>query len=70
MFRYERFAYLALSILAFTLIAFCIVFILVTKGAFPTSAMVGLFGPAGVVTLGCTRVLIMWQRAIDLVLKI
>lgn len=59
-----------LSIIAFMIIVVCIGFILASDGTFPISAMIGLFGPAGVVTLGCTRVLVLWQKAVDLVLKI
>ena len=67
LFRFERFVYLTLSILAFAGLAACVVLMIVRTNGPPTPEVIGMFSSSGVIVFTISRVLRMWTRALDMI---
>ena len=65
MFRLERFAYLAVTVISVAVLLTCAIMLLVRKEA-PYVAVFGLFGASGGITYSTGRLLRMWSDAIRL----
>jgi hypothetical protein len=64
-FKAERIAYLSAAIVSVAMIFYC-AFQVLTKDPTP-SALVGLFGSGGMISLGMGRLLTMWTQAMRLI---
>lgn len=63
-FRFERFAYLALSFIACLVLLGASIWLFMSKD---TTAALAIFGSSGVLTLALARMLTMWNQAWKLV---
>src|SRR5687768_12743775 len=66
LFRAERLVYLAFAITAFVALLACLILALVRQGQ-DITATLGAFGSSGVVAFTSSRVLLMWNRALNIV---
>jgi hypothetical protein len=63
----ERVVYLVFAIIAFVMLLACLV-VALQQGIQNTTAVIGAFGASGVVAYTSSRVLLMWKRAMSIVL--
>lgn len=64
LFRFERMVYVSVCVAALAVLFVMAAMLLIKKG--PGSAdTIALFGPTGVITFTTTRLLRMWDRALD-----
>jgi hypothetical protein len=66
LFRAERIAYLMVAVASVLMMLYCAFQVLQKDSADP-SALVGLFGSGGLISLGMARMLTMWTQALRLV---
>lgn len=69
MFRFERFAYLSISIISFIGLMILIYSAYGSGTEKSISFYLGLFGPAGVITYSMGRILKMWSDVMNLITK-
>ena len=65
LFRPERIAYMIVAIVSVGLLLYCAVLIIEREPS--PSALMGIFGSGGLISLGMGRMLTMWTQAIQLV---
>ena len=69
LYRPERITYLVISILALIMVVACTVIVVVRQGI-EWAQLTLLFGSSGVITFACSRVLLMWSRAMEVVFSV
>lgn len=67
MFRFERFAYLSISLISFIGLMFLIISSFMTKTDKNITFYLGLFAPTGVITFSMSRILKMWSDVMTLI---
>ena len=69
LYRPERITYLVISILALIMLVACTVVVIVRQGI-EWAQLTLLFGSSGIITFACSRVLLMWSRAMEVVFSV
>jgi len=69
LYRPERITYLVISILALAMVVACTVVVIVRQGI-EWAQLTLLFGSSGIITFACSRVLLMWSRAMEVVFSV
>lgn len=69
LYRPERITYLVISILALIMVIACTIVVIVRQGI-EWAQLTLLFGSSGVITFACSRVLLMWSRAMEVVFNV
>lgn len=67
MFRFERFSYLAISLISFMGLMFLIISSFMSKSEKSIAFYLGLFAPTGVITFSMSRILKMWSDVMILI---
>jgi hypothetical protein len=67
LYRLERLTYLCFAVAAFVMVLVCLVVALTQEEHAAT--LWGAFGASGVIAASCSRVIVMWDRAVAIILQ-
>jgi hypothetical protein len=67
LYRLERLTYLCFAIAAFIMVLVCLVVALTQEEH--ASTLWGAFGASGIIAASCSRVIVMWEKAVAIILQ-
>jgi hypothetical protein len=67
LYRLERLTYLCFAIAAFVMVLVCLVVALTQEEH--ASTLWGAFGASGIIAASCSRVIVMWEKAVAIILQ-
>ena len=67
LYRLERITYLCFAIAAFIMVLVCLVVALTQEEH--ASTLWGAFGASGIIAASCSRVIVMWEKAVAIILQ-
>ena len=67
LYRLERVTYLCFAIVAFIMVLVCLIMALLEENHAPT--LWGAFGASGVIAASSSRVVVMWEKAVTIILQ-
>jgi len=67
LYRLERLTYLCFAIAAFVMVLVCLIVALTQEEH--ASTLWGAFGASGIIAASCSRVIVMWEKAVAIILQ-